>query len=578
MRLAYRFEPRLLVSSLVLTVGFSIPDALTAWWFKLLTEALTSRNARGVYGATAGLVLSATGTWIMGTLAGRVNMRFSDKASVAIESHVARLQGTISGIEHHERPEYLDRLQTLRDHVFLLNHVYGSAFGTLGSLIRFGITIALLISVHSLLGLLALFAVPPIYLSARRAGAERQAEESAAQYRRLARHLFELGTSPGPGKEIRVSRTENALIENRSKAWDQWNLGVIWPAKKRSAWVKGAGWAFFGLGYFGTVAFVALAGASPGDIVLVITVGGRLSQFIATTVGESQFLRWCVDASRRLLWLEDYSKSVTEASTATVPAKLKEGIRLENVSFGYPGTDVSVLKDVSLTLPAGAVVAVVGYNGAGKTSLMKLLARFYDPTGGRITVDGTDLSHMPPDVWRARLAGAFQDFINLEFLTRQSVGAGDLARINDSEALRAGASRGGSTDVIESLRSKWDTQLGHTWDAGVELSIGQWQKIALSRGLMRDHPLLVILDEPTASLDAETEHSLFERFASAARDSREDGRITMLVSHRFSTVRMADLIVVLSDGRLVELGSHFELIARRGLYAELYEIQARAYR
>jgi ATP-binding cassette subfamily B protein len=232
---------------------------------------------------------------------------------------------------------------------------------------------------------------------------------------------------------------------------------------------------------------------------------------------------------------------------------------------------------VSLTLPAGSVVAIVGENGAGKSTLVKLLARMYEPTSGSILVDDRPLARMPAAEWRARLAGAFQDFYRFEFRARHTVGLGDVARLQDEAAVEAAVGRAGAEDVILKLPSGLDTQLGPTWPGGAEVSFGQWQKLALARGFMRDMPLLLVLDEPTAALDAETEHALFTRYAAAARTSSR-GRITVLVSHRFSTVRMADLIVVLDGSRLVDVGSHDELMARGGQYADLYSIQARAYR
>ena len=253
------------------------------------------------------------------------------------------------------------------------------------------------------------------------------------------------------------------------------------------------------------------------------------------------------------------------------------------MSFAYPGTARLALDAVSLALPAGAVIAIVGENGAGKTTLVKLLAKMYEPTSGSIFVDDTPLSRVPADAWRARVAGAFQDFFRFEFLARQTIGLGDVPRVDDERAVRAAAERGGADDVVEKLPSGLATQLGKNWPEGVEVSFGQWQKLALARGFMREDPLLLILDEPTAALDAETEHALFDRYAAAARarhqiGGADGGRITLLVSHRFSTVRMADLIVVLDGARVVEVGAHDDLMARGGQYAQLYGIQAAAYR
>jgi ATP-binding cassette subfamily B protein len=237
---------------------------------------------------------------------------------------------------------------------------------------------------------------------------------------------------------------------------------------------------------------------------------------------------------------------------------------------------------VNLTLPAGAVVAVVGENGAGKTTLVKLLAKMYEPKSGSILIDDTPLARVRADEWRSRLAGAFQDFFRFEFRARQTVGVGDIPRLDDAPAVMTAVGRAGAHEVLVKLTAGLETQLGPTWPGGVDVSFGQWQKLALARGFMRDGPLVLVLDEPTAALDAETEHALFERYAAAVRGNAAgrdgNGRVTILVSHRFSTVRMADLIVVLDGSHVVEVGSHEALIAKGGQYSELYGIQAAAYR
>ena len=324
--------------------------------------------------------------------------------------------------------------------------------------------------------------------------------------------------------------------------------------------------------------------ASAGNVLLVLAAGSRLSAYVGATVGELGFLTgfWAYGA-RRLAWLEDYAASLVARADRPVPARLVNAIRLDHVSFAYPGSERLVLDDVNLELPAGAVVAVVGENGAGKSTLVKLLAKLYEPTSGTILVDGVDLARMHADDWRARLTGAFQDFFRFEFRARHTVGVGDVPRLDDEPAVVTAVARAGADDVVVKLKAGLQTQLGPTWPGGVEVSFGQWQKLALARGFMRDHPLLLVLDEPTAALDAETEHALFERYAAAAAGeghdaARADGRITILVSHRFSTVRMADLIVVLDGAKVVEVGSHEDLMSRRGQYSELYGIQAAAYR
>jgi ATP-binding cassette subfamily B protein len=389
---------------------------------------------------------------------------------------------------------------------------------------------------------------------------------------------LDLGIAAGPGKEIRVTRLGPQIVRRRRRAWDQWFVRMRRVRWTSAGW-HSLSWAIFGAAYIGAIVFVAsILHSSAGNVLLVVSAGGQLSRFLGATASQTDFLRWCIEAAQRLAWLEDYAASHEEHVDAPAPQSIERGIRLDNVSFKYPGTESWVLRDVNLELPAGSVVAVVGENGAGKTTLVKLLCRFYQPTEGRIMVDGTELGRVHAESWRQRLGGAFQDFMRYEFLARQTIGLGDLVRTNDEGALHTAVQRGGAQDVIEKLPRGLDTQLGPTWDDGMELSFGQWQKLALARGFMRDRPLLLVLDEPTAALDAETEHALFERFAEASRAAKADGRVTILVSHRFSTVRMADLIVVIDDGRVVERGSHEQLIALGGLYAELYGIQARAYR
>ena len=578
LQLGYQAEPALLVVSFALVAGSWVPASLGALWLKLLADGAVQHRAGMIAAGAAGLGLSVTAGWLLGTVGKRVEMRFRERATVVLEAHVARLQAGVPGIEHHERPEYLDRLQLLRDQVFLLNHFYASFMTTVGSIARLALTVALLASVSPALVLLSAFAVPTVLVAGWRAGRERAAQERAAPARRLARHLFEVGTGAGPGKEVRVGRTGARLAGRQRAARDRWYTVVAASRWASAAWHVGA-WTLFGAAYVAAVVYVA-AGlrASAGSVLLVLAAGANLSRYFGETVAQADFLRWTLDATSRLVWLERYARCGADPAPQPAPARLTGGIRLEGVSFRYPGTEAWVLRDVDLELPAGSVVAIVGENGAGKSTLVKLLCRFYPPTEGRITVDGTDLARFSAEAWRERLAGAFQDFCRFELRASQTVGLGDLVRLEHRPALEAAVSRAGAGDVVARLPGGLDTQLGPTWDGGVELSFGQWQRLALARGLMRDGPLLCVLDEPTAALDAEAEHALFERFAAAARAEGAEGRVTVLVSHRFSTVRMADLILVLDGARVVEVGAHGELMARRGLYAELYGIQARAYR
>src|SRR5262245_59076890 len=411
LKLGYRHEPGMMLGSFALSQAAALPDALLALWLKFLGDGVLRGDARLLVASALGLGVSATATWFLGTVSTRVQRRFRDKVTIALESHVAHLQATVATIAHQERPEYLDRLSVLRNQVFVLDHMYMSVFSTCGWILRLAVVIGLLLSIHPELGLLAVFALPTVFTSTWPPAVERAAEERRASSARLAMHLFTVATTAAPGKEVRVAGIGRRLVEDRRLAWEWW-YGPVAAARRRSALWHALAWAIFGAAYVGAIVFVSsVLHAATGDVLLVLAAGGRLSAYVGATVGEVGFLRgiW-MDGSRRLAWLEDYAAAVVAAAEAPAPARIEKGIRLEAVSFAYPGTERLVLQDVSLDLPAGAVVALVGENGAGKTTLVKLLAKLYEPTSGRILVDGMTLARMRTEDGRSLLAGVFQDF------------------------------------------------------------------------------------------------------------------------------------------------------------------------
>src|SRR5262245_54113598 len=431
-KLGYRHEPQLMLVSFVLALVAALPDALLALWLMLLGKGVLDRSATLITTAAIGLGVSATATWFLRTVSTRVQRRFRDKVTIALESHIARLQASVTTIAHQERPEYLDRLSVLRNQVFVLDHMYMSVFTTCSWILRLGVTIALLMSVHPALILLALFSAPTVMTSTWRPAVERLALERGAQAGRLSRHLFTTATTAPPGKEVRVTGIQQRLVVDRRAAWERW-YGPVASARLSSAVWHMLAWAIFGVGYVGAIVFVSFGlHATPQAVLLVLAAGSRLSAYVAATVGEIGFLRsiW-MDGSQRLAWLEDYATAVASTADRPAPASLHQGIRFDHVSFAYPGTSRLVLDDVSLMLPAGAVVAIVGENGAGKTTLVKLLAKMYDPTSGTILVNDTPLSRIAADEWRRRGAGAFQDFFRFEFLARQTIGIGDLPHVDD---------------------------------------------------------------------------------------------------------------------------------------------------
>jgi ATP-binding cassette, subfamily B, bacterial len=405
---------------------------------------------------------------------------------------------------------------------------------------------------------------------------------ATAERGRVALGLFRLTTDPASGKELRVSRLRDELLHRHDTLWTE-VTGRLWRAHLRSSLVRAAGQLVFAACYLGGVLLVvreAVAGRrTVGDVLLSVALAALVSQQVASAVTLSQDLH---RMSSTLRHLREIHEAVTPATQRLpdqpVPTRLARGIELVDVSFTYPDTTVPVLCGVNLTLPAGATVAIVGENGAGKTSLIKLLCGFYEPTAGRILIDGVDLSRLPLAQWCARIAAGFQDFARFELSARQTVGVGDLPRIDSDEAVLGALHRARATGLLDQLEDGLDTQVGNSYAEGTELSVGQWQKLALGRAFMREQPLLQILDEPATALDAQAEHALFERYAQQARRSAgRTGAVTLLVSHRFSTVRMADLIVVVADRRVVQAGDHASLIREGGLYADLFGIQAQAY-
>ena len=267
------------------------------------------------------------------------------------------------------------------------------------------------------------------------------------------------------------------------------------------------------------------------------------------------------------------SIQVTEPDQArSVPSRLDRGIELRHVSFRYPGTDRLVLEDLSLHIRPGETVALVGENGSGKTTLVKLLTRLFDPTAGEILLEGIGIQEYDLDDLRRNTTAIFQDYCRYHLTARDNVALGSIDRRDDLATIKLAAERGQASSLIESLPSGYETVLGKRFEGGVDLSGGEWQKIALSRAFMRDAQIL-ILDEPSAALDVETEYEIYLHFAELTRD-----RTTLLISHRFTTVRMADRMVVLDQGRIVEDGSHEVLMRQRGIYAEMFTAQARRYR
>jgi ATP-binding cassette subfamily B protein len=582
MALGFRAAPLHAAFQLLTGVAIALAYPTVAYGAKLLVDAAVDRDLR--LGLTATAVLAVTVPIALVVVFYYVHCVFGvfDRASVLADRRLMRLMGGTYGLAHHERADYLDQVHRIREQRHQLSAMVNATAGTLRAAVTLTATALLLARVHPVLLALPVFAVLSVWIGNRSKNLDIAAQEATSEPERLRRHLFDLGTSAPSGKELRVFGLAGVLLDRHREA-----AGTVLRTRNRASWrgavLQSLDGLVAGLAYAGAIAVVlvlAIGGdATPGDVILVIGLAAELSMTVLGGVLYLTSLLRTLALAKRFVWLERYARGAqrTVESPEPVPARLTGGIELRDVAFHYPGTDRPVLDGVSLRLPAGAVVALVGENGAGKTTLIKLLCDFYQPDRGQILVDGVDLARFEPQRWRDRLSAAFQDFATFEFLARETVGVADLPRIEDRVAVGAALARAGASSVLDALPQALETQLGTRWDGGVDLSGGQWQKLALGRGLLRGNPLLVVFDEPTAALDAQTEHALFERFAAAARAGSRHGTVTLLVSHRFSTVRMADLIVVLDGGRVRETGNHFELMAAGGLYAELYQLQSQAY-
>jgi ATP-binding cassette, subfamily B, bacterial len=574
------------IAALVTASGQMLSTPVRALGMKMLVDGVIGHDRRlALTGAVLVVALAAVNR-LMTWASFNVRMRLRENTQLHLDARLMALTAGIPGLEHHERPDYLDKVELLRAEREALANPFNPISWSLAAVIQTVLVAGLMFAVHPLLALLPVFGIPSLLLTYRTERAEADLREKQAEPHRQRGHLFDLATGAGAAKEIRIFGLTDELLARRRQLTSQLERERL-RLVRFSTTVTSIGWTIFSAGYVAAIAFaVHLAStgrASVGSVLLVLALGAQVNQQLAELTGNLGWMVHTHRAVRRLLWLMDYAASSRErlrpAMPRPVPDRIAHGIAFEGVAFAYPGTEAMVLEEVNLFFPAGSTVAIVGDNGAGKTTLIKLLCRFYEPTRGRITVDGIDLRDLEVDEWRRRLSAGFQDFARLQLVARESIGVGDAALIGSDPEVLAALARAAASEIPAALPRGLDTQLGRWFQGGVELSVGQWQKIALGRAMMRRSPLVLVLDEPTASLDAPTEHELFERFAGAAHQvAARSGAITILISHRFSTVRMADLILVVAGGRIAEVGDHAALVRAGGLYAQLYQLQARAYR
>ncbi len=563
----------------VLSLSPAIPVSLGLTYLSArhLLRGLASGNDEAILMSAALFTVAFAGNVWLSRVVRTSRIHLGELAIVEFNARWVTASLQSSTVDPLERPEHLDRLQVLQGRIFEI----GQIPRMLGWLVDAGggllVSFVLLVDVYPLLGLVIFGGLPASALTSR---AERRAERlqmAAAPDGRRSAHLYSVGTEPSYAMEVRVAGLQHELLERFASQWRVVDR-VLFRGELVAGLVQLAGWliqaSVFAAGVALTIARVRSGAIDAADSFIALAAMGLVVGQFGQAAGGLSSIGRVGRLFQDLSQIEQESVSSARAGSSPVPDRLRDGIRLDGVSFNYGGVAHDVLRDVNLHLPAGSVVAVVGENGAGKSTLVKLLFGLHTPTTGSIEVDGASLASIDVEEWRNRTSACFQDHLRLELVALESIGAGDLPRVDNEEAVRSALSRAGATDLVPDLAVQLGARFG-----GADFSGGEWQRVAIARAFMRGAPLLLALDEPTSALDPLAERTIFDAYTSAARQlGRDAGTITVMVAHRFSTVAMADLVVVLERGRVLEVGEPATLLAAGGKYAELYELQARQYR
>ena len=618
--MVWHASPGRVATLAVLTVVQGLLPTATIWVAKLVVDGVVAAvTSSGDPEAMAAVVRYVGWQFALGAaqiglghVSSIVQQRLSDVVGHRLSVQVLERANALD-LAHFETPEFYDRLRNAqRLGSQPVNLVTGGLLQLARNAIVLVSMVALLARFHPALPLIIVLAALPSLLSQMYYGrfGWQLMHRQASMYRKQ-NYLASVMTSDSHAKEIRLFGLGDHLL-GRYVETAQEVLRQDWDfrsRRRRSQSLLSLLSTSVGTGAYLYAVLQAAAGRiSLGDLTLY---SGAVSQTQNTLqqllTGISSIYETNLQVDDLFTYLDFKPVVVSGPRLVKVPRPLQLGVEFRNVTFTYPlssgaGAPVApagdgrprppwmrhdgsggdgrrhrgpreVLKGVSFTLPAGKTVALVGANGAGKTTLVKLLGRLYDPTEGEILLDGTNLREFDLEDLRSQVAVVFQDYARYQLPARDNIGFGQVERLADTERIVRAAAQGGAEPVIERLSEGYDTTLGRMFSGGVELSGGEWQKVALARGFMRESPQLLVLDEPTAALDAQAEYDIYERFRELTH-----GRTTLLISHRFSTVRMADLIVVLEDGRIIEQGSHEQLQAAAGTYARLYEMQAQRYR
>ena len=592
LRMVWKTNPAYVVGILVLRVARSAVPLAVLWVGKLIVDEVVHAIAvvQGggpipwtrlavLLGIELAIALVGEGlSRISALLESLLGDLFANRTSVQLMQHAASLD-----LEQFENAEIYDKLERARRQTVGRIGLFTMLLATLQDLITLvSLSIALAVYVPWLLVLLIVAVLPSLLGETHFASLGYSLLYSWTPERRQLDYLRYIGASDISAKELKLFGLSDFLVGRYDRLSHEFYEANKSLAVRRSI-VSTLLSAVGTLGYYGAYA-----------VIIYLTVVGHQSPAGPFTIGVLTFLAGSFRQSRDLiqrvllslsqvfeqsLYLDDLFTFLDleptirpKPGSRTVPVPIRIGFAFEGVGFKYPGSEHWAVRGLDFLLSPGERLALVGENGAGKTTLVKLLARLYDPNEGRILLDGVDLREYDIESLRRNIGVIFQDFVRYDFMLKENIAVGNIGRVGDEPAIRTAAERSLADSVAQGLKGKYDQMLGKRFEGGVDLSGGEWQKVALARAYMRDAQLL-ILDEPTAALDARAEYEVFLRFSELTK-----GRMAVLISHRFSTVRMADRILVLKGGELVEQGTHEALVELGGLYSELFQLQAAGYR